>query len=188
MKTILFRLSIASAPLIFAMLCLLLGLFCGYSCRPSLAGVDAIIVAEAQRFGLNPYLVKAVILTESSGRRYAVSIKGARGLMQLMPDTARQLAIDLRISLSHSQANISQPHINIRLGCYYLHLLLRRFHGDLYATLAAYNTGPNRVQRWLKRHQNLASRQVIAGRASRETRWFVRKVMHRYQQLCEEKS
>ena len=189
MKLTNFRLPMntGTGTLVFALLCLSLGLVCGYRYRPSIKAVDSIIVIESRRFALDSCLVRAIVLTESSGRRHAVSVKGALGLMQLMPGTAKQLATDLKISLTKDPDKILQPEINIRLGCYYLHLLLRRFHGDLYLTLAAYNTGPSRVHSWLNRHRHLAGRQVIAGCASRETRGFVRNVMQRYLRFCEEK-
>ena len=93
-------------------------------------------VSEAQ--GVNPLLVRALIQVESKFRPTARSPKGAMGLMQLMPSTAR--AIGLR--------NARDPVQNILGGAYYLRNLANRFEGDLYFTLAAYNAGPGAVQRY----------------------------------------
>lgn len=91
--------------------------------------------AEAQR--LSPELVEAVAWRESGGRNSAVSRAGARGVMQLMPATARALGVD--------PADARQ---NIRGGAAYLRAMLSRFGDDLSLGLAAYNAGPGAVQRY----------------------------------------
>lgn len=81
-------------------------------------------------------LIEAVAWTESRFNVSAVSPKGARGVMQLMPGTARGLGVDPR-----------DPAQNIRGGAAYLRTLLDQFDGDIVKTLAAYNAGPNAVRR-----------------------------------------
>ena len=110
---------------------------------PQWAGVAAApFAATVQRaalyYQLPPELIWAVIKVESNFRETAVSRAGARGLMQLMPRTAK--AIGLRDPLD--------PEQNILGGAYYLRHLANRYNGDIYTTLAAYNAGPGTVKRY----------------------------------------
>lgn len=87
---------------------------------------------------VSPDLVKSVIAVESEFDQWAVSSKGARGLMQLMPDTARRLGV----------ADSFDARQNIFAGTQYLRMMLDRFGGDMSLALAAYNAGPNAVLRY----------------------------------------
>jgi soluble lytic murein transglycosylase-like protein len=100
------------------------------------AELDAMIRAEAERQGVNPDLVRAVVRQESGGRSDAVSSAGAIGLMQLMPGTARELGV-----------NPHDPAQNLAGGVRYLKEMAARF-GNLDEALAAYNAGPGAVQRF----------------------------------------
>lgn len=93
--------------------------------------------AEAKRRGIDPDLVMRVINAESGGRADAVSNKGARGYMQLMPGTAKDLGV-----------NINDPQDNIRGGVQYLAQQLKSFGGDVPKALAAYNAGPGNVRKY----------------------------------------
>lgn len=99
---------------------------------------DRLIAVACQRYGVEFALVKAVIKAESAFDPLALSPAGARGLMQLMPDTAAL----------HGVANIHAPHENIEGGVRHLRLLLNRFRGNLTLTLAAYNAGAEAVERY----------------------------------------
>ena len=103
--------------------------------RVTPAALVPYIRAAAQKYQLDPALVMAVIRAESAFNARAVSWAGARGLMQLMPDTADLLGV----------TNSFDPQQNIFGGCRYLRLLLDRFNGDLALALAGYNIGPERV-------------------------------------------
>jgi soluble lytic murein transglycosylase-like protein len=92
--------------------------------------------AVAERNGLSPALLEALVWQESRWRPTAVSPKGAQGLAQLMPATARELGVDPR-----------DPLANLEGGARYLRQQLNRFGGDVERALAAYNAGPGRVQR-----------------------------------------
>ena len=94
-----------------------------------------IIRTAAEEFGLDSELIRAIIKVESNFDPYAVSGKGAMGLMQLMPETAREMDV----------ASPFKARDNIMGGSRYLRKLLNRFDGDLRLGLAAYNAGPNRV-------------------------------------------
>lgn len=98
---------------------------------------DTLVAQYAGQFGLEPHLVKAVMRVESCFDRKAVSRAGARGLMQLMPATARELGVDNSFDAAQ----------NIRGGAQYLQAMLRRFNQDLSLALAAYNAGPGNVER-----------------------------------------
>ena len=97
---------------------------------------DAYISRAATLYDVDPMLVKAVIKVESGFDHQAVSKKGAMGLMQLMPETARDMLV----------RDPFNPEANIMGGTRYLGLLLNRFAGDLKLALAAYNAGPTRVE------------------------------------------
>ncbi len=96
----------------------------------------AVRIAAEQ--GVAPRLVKSIIRAESNGDPAAVSPKGAMGLMQLMPDTAREYQV----------SNPFDPVANIRGGVRYLKKLLEEFSGDLSLALAAYNAGPGKVRKY----------------------------------------
>lgn len=102
------------------------------------AGIEALVVEHASRQSLRPELVRAVIQVESGYNARALSPKGAMGLMQLMPATARDLGVD----------NPWDPAQNIRGGTAYLRQLLDRFGNDERLALAAYNAGPGAVDRY----------------------------------------
>ncbi len=105
---------------------------------------DSIHLAS-QRYGIRPEMLLAVIHTESAFISNAISNKGAIGLMQLMPATAREVAGELDIEWTGNQI-LENPQLNIELGAYYLNQLLDRFD-DVDMALTAYNAGPNRVSR-----------------------------------------
>lgn len=98
------------------------------------------IYAAARRHALNPALVAAVVRAESAFDPRAVSHKGARGLMQLMPATARRFGL--------GEHEIFDPAKNLEAGSRYLSWLLERFGDDLVQALAAYNAGEGTVQRY----------------------------------------
>lgn len=99
---------------------------------------STIIETAAARHKIDPALVKAVIMAESRYNHLAVSKKGAGGLMQLMPNTAKELGVQ----------DIFDPEDNITGGVRYLKKLLNRFDGDTKLALAAYNAGSRYVRHY----------------------------------------
>jgi soluble lytic murein transglycosylase-like protein len=123
---------------------------------------DKLIIHHSKIHGVDPSLVKAVMKAESNFNPYAVSHKGAQGLMQLMPDTAKLMRID----------NPFDPDENIKGGTKYLKLLEEIFEGNLELMLAAYNAGPSKV---MEHNMNVPPIE--------ETRNFIKRVKFYYNKL-----
>lgn len=96
---------------------------------------DRIINSASSRYGIDPDLVKAVVKAESDFDTNAVSVKGARGLMQLMPETSRRMGVK----------NVHDPEDNVEGGIKYLSKLLKMFDMQIPLAVAAYNAGENAV-------------------------------------------
>jgi soluble lytic murein transglycosylase-like protein len=108
-----------------------------FPARP-VADLNQVVNDASGRYRLDPDLVTSVIKAESAFNAHAVSPKGAQGLMQLMPGTASQLGVP----------NAFDPQANVEGGTKYLRELLERYNFDLVKALAAYNAGPERVERF----------------------------------------
>ena len=102
----------------------------------------------ADEYNLDPAFVSAIILNESSYDRLAVSNVGARGLMQLMSDTAEWIAGKLKVT-DYSFERMFDPETNIRFGCWYLNFLSERFYGDVVCVACAYHAGQGEIASWL---------------------------------------
>ena len=120
---------------------------------------EGIVRSASYRYDVDPYLVLGMIRVESNFNAYAVSHKGAKGLMQLMPGTARLHKVD----------NVYDPVQNIYGGVRHFRLLLDRFDGNVQLALAAYNAGAGAVAKYNRIPPY------------RETRNYVRRVMGYYQ-------
>ncbi|HEV2765037.1 MAG TPA: lytic transglycosylase domain-containing protein [Pyrinomonadaceae bacterium] len=123
------------------------------------AEVDGHIVASGRRNGVDPVLLYAIMHRESAFKKHAVSYKGARGLMQLMPATARRFGV----------TSIFDPRQNIEAGAKYMRFLLDRFDGDVRLALAGYNAGEGAVEKYGRRVPPYS-----------ETREYVRRIGERY--------
>jgi soluble lytic murein transglycosylase-like protein len=106
--------------------------------RPSSARYDALIETVANEFQLDSRLLHAIIQVESNYDVQAISPKGAVGLMQVMPATARRFGF----------FDLTDPHVNVRAGAAYLKWLLGHFRSDLKLVIAAYNAGEGAVHRY----------------------------------------
>ncbi|MCL2012199.1 MAG: lytic transglycosylase domain-containing protein [Cystobacterineae bacterium] len=120
---------------------------------------EAMVLASAQKHGLPAALLKAMMHVESAFEPHAVSPKGAVGLMQLMPQTAQQLAVE----------NLLDAKANIEAGARYFRMLSKLFDGNMVQALAAYNAGPNAVKKYGGQIPPYA-----------ETQLYVRKVLSLY--------
>jgi hypothetical protein len=124
--------------------------------------VDSFIIDSGVRNGVDPVLLYAQMYQESSFKRAAISPKGARGLMQLMPGTAARFGV----------TNIFDPKQNIEGGARYMRFLLDAFNGDIALALAGYNAGEGAVLKFGRRIPPY-----------RETQDYVRRISGRYEQL-----
>ena len=124
------------------------------------ASIDRFIVDSGTRHGVDPVLIYSIMHRESSFKRNALSNKGARGLMQLMPATAARLGV----------RNIFDPQQNIEGGVKYMRILLDMFDGDVRLALAGYNAGEGAVLKYGRRVPPY-----------RETQEYVRRISERYE-------
>lgn len=112
-----------------------------------------VIYEEATRYNHDPKFILALIFTESEFYNWAVSQKGAKGLMQIMPYVAESLARDLGIEWSGDRT-LFNPYLNIRIGIYYLSQLMLDFK-DVGTALTAYNYGPTYVRSLIERKERI---------------------------------
>ncbi|MGB9613492.1 MAG: lytic transglycosylase domain-containing protein, partial [Candidatus Margulisiibacteriota bacterium] len=149
---------------------------------------------QAESFGLDPYLVLAVIREESRFHAQATSRSNAKGLMQIIPKTGKGIAQKLKIK-NYRTSKLYDPSLNIKMGSFYLASLLQRFSNNVYLALAGYNGGPSRinsyVNNWYQGKIELIDiDDFIESIPIRETRLYVQKVMgsyFEYQRLYERK-
>jgi soluble lytic murein transglycosylase-like protein len=143
---------------------------------PDLSAFDGPIEAAAREFRLDADLLRAMVAAESSGRSGAVSGAGARGLLQLMPETAREQA--RRIGAPEpTDDELFEPAVNVRLGAAYLARLLERFGGQEPFAIAAYNAGPTPVERWRRAAPDADALEVVMREGYEETRNHVSRVL-----------
>jgi len=123
------------------------------------SNIDGFIVDSSRRNSVDPLLLYSIMHQESTFKPYALSNKGARGLMQLMPGTARRFGV----------TSIFDPRQNIEGGARYVRFLLDHFKGDVALTLAGYNAGEGAVMKYGYRVPPY-----------RETQEYVRRISKRY--------
>ncbi len=117
------------------------------------AEIASTIFETSRRYKVDPLLVLGIIKTESDFFRYAVSPKGARGLMQLSPHTGMALAREKQLA-GFTAGKLYDGRLNIELGTHYLAKLIDTF-GDLRLALEAYNRGPTAVRRALRKGKKI---------------------------------
>ena len=125
---------------------------------------------------LEPAFVYGIIRRESAFNPQARSPVGARGLMQLMPATARQVSRKLKLK-SPSRRDLYTPSFNINLGSTYISDMLKKYHGHRALASAAYNAGPHRVNKWLPEENELPADVWIDTIPFTETREYVRAIL-----------
>lgn len=137
------------------------------------------IIKYSQEYSLDPFLVAAVIKTESNFDEGAKSSKNAYGLMQITPDTAEWAAKKMEIN-SFKGEMLYNPDFNIRMGCWYLNNLSEEFDDNTELVLAAYNGGRGNVQKWLKNSDHSADGKNLQYIPFKETDKYVKKVKVNY--------
>jgi len=132
--------------------------------------------ASAERNDLDPALVAAVIYAESRFDPGARSQHGAVGLMQVLPETAQQIAGETG-GVDFVPEDLTDPEVNVRYGTYYLRQVLDQFDGDLVAAVAAYNAGAGAVQAWVDEAHAAGHQLRVRDIPFDETRAYVRSVI-----------
>lgn len=124
---------------------------------------------------VDPMMVAALIRNESDFDPKALSPPGARGLMQIMPETGQWIALQMQIP--YTDEMLWDPEYNIMLGCWYLENLSDEFAGDLVLALASYNAGRNNVKKWLEENRWTGEHTTLRQIPFAETRTYVAKVL-----------
>ncbi|OFI07236.1 soluble lytic murein transglycosylase precursor [Clostridium acetireducens DSM 10703] len=137
------------------------------------------VVNYSKEFNLDPYLVAAVIKTESNFNLEAKSNKNAYGLMQITSDTGEWAAEKMGIKDFHTNL-LYDPQFNIRMGCWYLDNLRKEFNGNMDLVLAAYNGGRGNVQKWLNDSDHSLDGQNLHNIPFKETEDYLKKVKLNY--------
>jgi soluble lytic murein transglycosylase len=141
---------------------------------------DAIVRSAAERHGLDPNLLLAVMRVESVYQRRIVSYAGAVGLMQIMPRTGRHIAQELGLD-DYTTADLLEPRVNLSFAAWYLASLIDRFEGRLPLAIAAYNGGPHNVRRWLEEYGvNMPLDAFLEKIPFEQTHRYVRRVLTHY--------
>ena len=143
----------------------------------------SLIAEQAAQHGLDPFLVTALVREESAFASRAVSSAGARGLMQLMPQTGEQVARQYHVAFPGA-ASLERPDVNIRLGTIHLADLIQENGGALSLALAGYNAGQQQVRRWRDRYGFTDEEMFTEDIPYAETRNYVKRVLGSYQRYA----
>ena len=133
----------------------------------------------SSEYGLDKYLVYSVIRTESKFDENAQSDVGAKGLMQLMDETAAECNKKGGFGYDIAE-DIFNPDVNVSLGCYYLKQLLESYDGDISLAITAYNGGTGNVGKWLKDDELSDGDGGLLDIPFKETKGYVDKVLKAY--------
>lgn len=122
--------------------------------KVSLNKVPQWIYEASRKYDYDPFLLTALIVTESSFNNWAKSHQGALGLMQIHPRTGHAMATEVNLTWE-GKPTLFRPESNIFLGTYYLSKLQNRFNNDMKLALEAYNHGPTKLQRYIRQGKRL---------------------------------
>jgi len=139
-----------------------------------------IVFSMANEYNVDPYLVFAIIRAESKFQNTAQSPVGARGLMQIMPETAEWIAKQMKID-DFKAEDLHNPEVNIRFGCWYIRDLNAEFKGNIPLQVAAYNAGRGKVSQWIQEGRWDGDPNNIEGIPFPETKQYVKNVLRNYQ-------
>lgn len=142
-----------------------------------------IVEKYSKEYGVNKYLIYAVMKQESNFKSSAVSHAGARGLMQITQDTFNWLSVKMNIS-KYTYDDLFEPEVNIMYGVFFLSYLQERF-GDIKTVAAAYNAGINVTRRWLKDDNYSEDGISLKHIPYKETKNYAEIVMQNYNKYLE---
>ena len=136
-----------------------------------------LIEQKAKRFDYSPSLIYAIARQESAWQKDATSSAGARGLMQLIPSTAKDAA--KKVGVKHQKSQLYLPEHNILLGSFHMNELLERYNNNRLLAIAAYNAGQSRVNRWVEKSNGTLPHDVwVETIPFKETRQYVKNVLY----------
>lgn len=136
----------------------------------------------AKEYNIDKYMVYAIIKAESNFNQQAVSNKEAKGLMQLMPQTAEDIAkkLDIEVTKEEISKKLLEPEFNINLGTKYISNLLAKY-SNIELALTAYNAGSGNVDTWVENGTLMADGSNIENIPYKETNNYVRKILRDYE-------
>ncbi len=138
------------------------------------------VLSYSRKYGQDPYFIEAIIREESQFSSDALSPAGARGLMQVMPATAKWVARRIKLR-GYDREKLFDSDMGINIGTWYIGYLIRQFKGDLLLAAAAYNAGPDAVTTWLGKYGYSGERDAfVEAIPFSETRAYVKKVLRNY--------
>ncbi len=140
-----------------------------------------IVEQAASIYNVDPNLIYAVIKRESSFNKDAVSQSGAKGLMQIMDPTSKQMARKID-TIDDKNYDVFDPYTNIHIGTKYLSYLIKYFDGNYYLAIIAYNAGMGRVDTWLEAEYNEYTdyTKLLENIKYNETKTYFEKVLNYY--------
>ena len=147
---------------------------------------EALVERRADTYDLDPLLVDAFIRTESGFDPQATSTVDARGLMQMTEETFIWLRSKIAPDEGLLFANLYDPETSIRFGCYYLHLCMERYNGDVATAAAAYHSGWGTVDALLQMEEHSADGETLQGFPYNQMNHYVKKITScyaRYQRI-----
>ncbi|MDF2962374.1 MAG: lytic transglycosylase [Paenibacillus sp.] len=142
------------------------------------------IRANSDKYGLDPFLIAAIMRVESNFQVDIESKKGAFGLMQLMPDTSEWIVEMAHFSPGYKD-NLHNPAVSIQLGSWYLNWLHKQFKGNTVAVIAGYNAGQGNVNRWLQNKDWDGTLEHADSIPFGETRHYIQRVLYYYNKYHE---
>ena len=141
---------------------------------------DALVTKWAAEYDLDPLLVDAFIRTESGFDPQATSSVDARGLMQMTEETFLWLRSKIAAEEDLTFADLYDPEVGIRFGCYYLHLCMQRYKGDVATAAAAYHSGWGTVDALLRLEEHSADGETLQGFPYNQMNHYVKKITSCY--------
>ena len=139
-----------------------------------------IIAKHTEAYDVDPYLTLAMIYCESTFNADALSHAGARGLMQIMPDTGAWLAPKINLT-AYDASMLYDPDINVQMGCWYVSYLINRFNGETKNAVAAFHSGQGTVDKWLADPAISSDGKTLANIPQGETSKYVTRVFNVYE-------
>lgn len=141
---------------------------------------EALVDQWAETYDLDPLLVDAFIRTESGFDPQATSTVDARGLMQMTEETFLWLRSKIAAEEDLTFADLYDPEVSIRFGCYYLHLCMQRYKGDVATAAAAYHSGWGTVDALLRLEEHSADGETLQGFPYNQMNHYVKKITSCY--------